>query len=211
MAWHPFRNLGLKFAALALGTALWFTVSGHQVERRIPVPVFYRNVPHGLELTGEQADQVNVHLRGGDTIISSLGQNQIFVVVDLGGGREGVNVISLRLEQVAAPMGLDVLAVDPNSVTVTLEPSDNKRLYLDRVVEFRNVAKGALIEAEPAAVAIVVRGPAASLRSLSPLSVVPFVDVAGRAPGQYNLPVGIDLPGLTVSDVKPATVLVRIR
>jgi len=211
MAWHPFRNLGLKAAALVLGTALWFTVSGHQVERRIPAAVFYRNVPQGLELTGEQADQVSVHLRGGDTIISSLSQNQIFIVVDLGNGREGVNVISLRTEQVAAPMGLAVLQVDPNSVTVTLEPSDNKRSYNDRVIEFRNVARNLQVTAEPATVAVAVRGAAASLRSLSPLSVVPYVDVNGRAPGQYNLPVRIDLPGLTVSEIKPATVTVRIR
>ena len=211
MAWHPFRNLGLKAAALALGTALWFTVSGHQVERRFPVPVFYRNVPQGLELTGEQADQVNVHVRGGDTIIAGLGQNQIFIIVDLGNGREGVNVISLRTEQVAAPMGLSVLQVDPNSVTVTLEPSDNKRTYIDRVVEFRNGAKSEQVNADPSTVAITVRGPAASLRALSPLSVVPYVDLAGRAPGQYNLPVRIDLPGLTISEIKPATVSVRVR
>ena len=211
MAWHPFRNLGLKAAALALGTALWFTVSGNQVERRIPAAVFYRNVPQGLELTGEQADQVSVHLRGGDTIISSLSQNQVFIVVDLGNGREGVNVISLRTEQVAAPMGLSVLQVDPNSVTVTLEPSDNKRTYNDRVIEFRNAARSVEVTAEPATVAIAVRGPAAALRSLSPLSVVPYVDINGRPPGQYNLPVRIDLPGLTVSEIKPATVTVRIR
>ena len=35
MAWHPFRNLGLKTAALALGTLLWFAVSGEEVERLV--------------------------------------------------------------------------------------------------------------------------------------------------------------------------------
>ena len=35
MAWHPFRNLGLKIAALVLGTLLWLTVSGHEIERRV--------------------------------------------------------------------------------------------------------------------------------------------------------------------------------
>ena len=52
MAWHPFRNLGLKFAALGLGTLLWFTISGQQVERTVSrVPVVYRNVPGGLQIT----------------------------------------------------------------------------------------------------------------------------------------------------------------
>ena len=35
MAWHPFRNFGLKVAALGLGTLLFFTVSGPRVERTI--------------------------------------------------------------------------------------------------------------------------------------------------------------------------------
>ena len=49
MAWHPFRNLGLKVVALLLGTLLWFTVSGQQVERTVTgVPkgsVFWVSTP----------------------------------------------------------------------------------------------------------------------------------------------------------------------
>ena len=36
MAWHPFRNAGLKVVALAMGALLWFTVSGQQAERPVP-------------------------------------------------------------------------------------------------------------------------------------------------------------------------------
>ena len=55
MAWHPFRNFGLKLVALLLGALLWFTVSGQQAERTVPgVPVVYRNKPAGLEITDLQ-------------------------------------------------------------------------------------------------------------------------------------------------------------
>ena len=32
MAWHPFRNFRLKIVAVALGTLVWFTVSGQQAD-----------------------------------------------------------------------------------------------------------------------------------------------------------------------------------
>ncbi len=52
MAWHPFRNVGLKVVALAMGALLWFTVSGQQAERPVPdVPVVFVNKPDGFELS----------------------------------------------------------------------------------------------------------------------------------------------------------------
>ena len=46
MAYHPFRNLGLKIMAVLLATALWFTVAGeHDVERMLRVPLEFRNKP----------------------------------------------------------------------------------------------------------------------------------------------------------------------
>lgn len=139
MAWHPFRNFGLKIAALALGTLLWFTVSGHQIERRISVPLSFRNVPAPLEMTGEQTERVSVHVRGDDNIVSALTEGALRVVVDLAGGQSGANIMPLRTDQVAAPAGVEVMQVDPGTVTVTLE----------RAVQI-NVPVRATIEGQPA-------------------------------------------------------------
>ena len=51
MAWHPFRNLGWKFLALLMGTALWFTVSGDlAIERTIDDrPVIMKNTGTGVQ------------------------------------------------------------------------------------------------------------------------------------------------------------------
>lgn len=121
MAWHPFRNIGLKLLALLLGTLLWFAVSGHQIERRISVPVTYRNVPANLELTGDQTDRVIVHVRGDDRVVSELTEGSIRVTVDLAGSRPGGNIITLRTDQVVAPGRVEVLQVEPGTVRVTLE------------------------------------------------------------------------------------------
>jgi YbbR domain-containing protein len=121
MAWHPFRNIGLKIAALCLGTLLWVTVSGHQVERRFSVPLSFRNVPVPLELTGEQVERVSVHVRGDDNIVSTLTEGALRVNVDLATSQAGANIVPLRTDQVVAPPGVEVMQVDPGTVTVSLE------------------------------------------------------------------------------------------
>ena len=136
MAWHPFRNLGLKLTALALGTLLWFTVSGHQIERRVLVPVSYSNVPAEFEMASEQ-DEVSVLVRGADTEVSRLGPGNLRVIVDLGDAHPGTNLLALRPEQVEAQLGIEVLRVEPGTVTVVLERSAHLEVSVEPVLDGR--------------------------------------------------------------------------
>src|SRR5690349_13794036 len=131
MAWSPFRNFGLKVAALALGTLLWFTVTqhpwfivaGHEIERRVPVRLSYKGVPAGLELTGHEFEDVEVHVRGGEEDVNSHTSNRISILIDLGDAHSGTNLVPLRTDEVVVPMGIEVLEVEPGTVTVALEKS----------------------------------------------------------------------------------------
>jgi YbbR domain-containing protein len=134
MAWHPFRNIGLKVMALALGTLLWLTVSGHQIERRVRVPLSYGNVPADLELTSEQ-DDVSVLVRGADTEVSPLGPGDLRVIVDLGGAREGSNLVNLGPDQVEAQLGVEVLRIEPSTVSVMLERSARREVPIEPTLE----------------------------------------------------------------------------
>jgi YbbR domain-containing protein len=135
MAWHPFRNMGLKVGALALGTLLWFVVSGHQVERRLSAPISYSNVLPPLQLTGDQTDSVSVHVRGGDNLVGDLGDGALRVVVDLAGAHPGANIIPLRIDEVNAPFGVEVLQIEPSSVTVNLERAGQMDVLVRPTVE----------------------------------------------------------------------------
>jgi YbbR domain-containing protein len=135
MAWHPFRNIPLKITALVLGTALWFTVSGQRVERRLSVPITYSNVPTPLILTGDQLDNVSVQVRGSDNLVGQLNGGNLRVVVDLGGANPGANIIPLRPDQVEAPLGVEVLQVEPGTVTVDLERAGQMNVIVRPTVE----------------------------------------------------------------------------
>jgi YbbR domain-containing protein len=135
MAWRPLRNLGLKVSALALGTLLWFTVTGRQIETQILVPVSYSNVPDPLGMTGDQADTVSVHVRGDETAISGLREGDLRVVVDLGDAHAGPNVIPLRTDEVVSRAGVEVLQIDPGTVSVTLEKTGQVAVAVRPTIE----------------------------------------------------------------------------
>jgi YbbR domain-containing protein len=156
MAW----NVGLKVVALGLGTLLWFTVSGQQVERTVVgVPVVYRNKPANLEIT-EQTELVDIHVRGLDSELRSVLPRDFEAQVDLAGVNPGNRTYVLRTDQVSGPQGIEVTQVDPGSVSATLELAGSKAVDVLPLVE-GVPAQGYIVSrtvAEPGNV--VVLGPA---------------------------------------------------
>jgi YbbR domain-containing protein len=208
MAWRPFRNVGLKIAALALGSVLWYTVSGHRIERRLPVPVFYSNVPAPLQLTGDQMDTVNVHVRGDANLVMDLTEGRLQVVVDLGTSRPGTNIIPLRVDDVSAPSGVDVVMIDPGTVTVTLEPTGQVDVPVQPAVEGRPAAgyDAGDVRVEPAVVT--VTGPESRLKN--PISVITErVTLDGRT-GTVVQDVNVGVVDAQLRVLRPHTVRVTV-
>lgn len=137
MAWHPFRNLGLKVVATALGTLLWFTIGSDQmVERSVRVPLVFRNVPDALEIAPGAPDSVEVHLRGRASQLTG-DQGDVLMSLDLADAQPGSRLFQLRIDQVTAPFGTEVTQVFPASVMLTLEAT------AERTVPVRATLDGA--------------------------------------------------------------------
>jgi YbbR domain-containing protein len=126
MAWHPFRNVGLKIVATALATLLWLTVgSDPVVERSVRVPLVYRNVPQGLEIATGAPDSVEVNLRGRASEITG-DPGDVSLSIDLQGARTGSRLYHLRTDQVTTPIGMEATQVFPGSVMLTLETTSER-------------------------------------------------------------------------------------
>jgi YbbR domain-containing protein len=210
MAWHPFRNIGLKVAATAVGSLLWFTVTGRQIERRVPVSVSYSNIPAGFEMTGDQLDDATVRVRGGDTAVSALGPGNLHVIVDLIDAHAGVNLIPLRTDQVAAPLDVEVLQLEPSSLTVTLEKAGRQQVEVSPVVEGQPAAGYAIasITVEPRTVSVV--GPVSRLGH-EPSVVTERISIAGRSGTvTENVNVGVSDSQLRLGDTRSVRVTVRL-
>jgi YbbR domain-containing protein len=207
MAWHPFRNLGLKATALALGTLLWLTVAGHQVERRVRVPVSYSNVPASLEMTSEE-DDISVLVRGIDTEVSGFGPGDIRVIVDLSAATVGTNLMALGPELVEAPIGIEVLRVEPGTVTVTLERSARKAVNVDPLVEGRPADGFAVGRISVTPPTVTVTAPESRLTR--PVSVVTDrIRLDGRR-SRFEVQVGVVSVDSQVRLVEPRPVRVSV-
>jgi YbbR domain-containing protein len=135
MAWHPFRNVGLKLAALGLGVVLWITVSGQQVERNVLVQLQFRNIPPSLEIIGDTPRTVDVRVRGAAGLISPLEPYQVVATVDVTGARPGVRVFPLTTERISVPLGVEVKSVDPAAISLTLEKSATAQVQVKPTID----------------------------------------------------------------------------
>jgi len=196
MAWHPFRNAGLKVAALGLGAILWFTVSGEEVERSLQVPLAFRNLSEGMALMDRPA-AVDIRVRGGATEIMGLQSTDIAVIADLVGRESGEVVILLRADQVAAPSGVEVTQITPSSVTVMLEPERTLNVPVDVTTQGQPAAGYAIGGFSVVPPTVEVIGPASRLRT--PVAAVTEPVLVGGATADVVQIVGV---GVTDDDVR---------
>jgi YbbR domain-containing protein len=178
MAWHPFRNPGLKLAALGLATLLWITVSGQQAERSVRVPLEFRKKPVALEITGTPPESVEVWIQGASSQISGLGLGDVVAYLDLTDVQAGAHLLPLRPDQVLAPIGVRVTRVVPPEILVSLEASAAADVPVVPAVDGQPAA-GYVVEkwtVDPQTVTVV--GPESRLKGLHS-AVTERVSIAG--------------------------------
>jgi YbbR domain-containing protein len=138
MAYHPFRNLGLKFLSTLVAILLWLVVAGERVvERVMRAPVEFQNLPAGLELVGNPPDTVEVRLRGSSGALSRMAAGDMAAVLDLATARPGRRLFHISQNQVTVPYGLEIVQVGPSTLTMEFEPSGIRSVKVEPDVDGR--------------------------------------------------------------------------
>ena len=167
MAYHPFRNLGLKFLSLAVAALLWLVVAGERVvERVMRAPVEMQNLPEGLEIVGNPPDTVEVRLRGPSGALSRISAGDMAAVLDLQTVRPGRRLFHLTQSNVSVPYGTEVVQVGPSTLTLEFEMTAVRTVPVEPDVEGRPATgfEVTKITSEPASVE--VAGPATAVKRL---------------------------------------------
>jgi YbbR domain-containing protein len=132
MAYHPFRNLGLKFLSTLVAILLWLVVAGERVvERVMRAPVEFQNLPAGLELVGNPPDTVEVRLRGSSGALSRMAAGDMSAVIDLATARPGRRLFHITQNQVNVPYGIEIVQVGPSTLTMEFEMSAIRRVKVE--------------------------------------------------------------------------------
>jgi hypothetical protein len=165
------ENAWLKLLALLLAVILFALSRQPPTDVRLAgVPLEFRGLKSGLEIGSELEPTVSVRLRGPRDVVRSVTPNQIAVIADLTSKEPGERVVQLRSADVTRPEGVEVLRVDPASVTLQLELTSRKAIEVKP--QFRGeLAQGLelyTVQATPPTVE--VEGPQSAVERLTSIS-----------------------------------------
>jgi YbbR domain-containing protein len=192
MAYPGFRHLGLKFVSIALAALLWLVVSGEQiVERALRIPLEFTNLPPQLEMVGEPPTVVDVRVRGSSGALNRIASGELVAVLDLRSARAGQRLFHLDGEDVRTPFGVDVVQVNPSTVSMMFEPSGSKTVPVVPTVE-GEPADGFVVgtvTAEPSTVEVL--GPVSALSKLTQAITEPVTVTGASAPLTETVNIGV--------------------
>lgn len=209
MAYHPFRNLGLKFLSTLVAIMLWLIVAGERVvERVMRAPVEFQNLPAGLELVGNPPDTVEVRLRGSSGALSRISAGDMSAVLDLSTARPGRRLFHITAGQVTVPYGIEIVQVGPSTLTVEFEMSGIRRVRVEPDVDGRPAPGYEVIEVKSDPDTVEVAGPDTALKRLQSAITEP-VSVADQTRSVREV-VTIGVPDSSLRLRSPQTAVVTV-
>jgi YbbR domain-containing protein len=209
MAYHPFRNLGLKFLSTLVAIMLWLIIAGERVvERVMRAPVEFQNLPAGLEIVGDAPDTIDVRLRGSSGALSRMTAGDMAAVLDLATARPGQRLFHVTAGQVNVPYGVEIVQVGPSTLTMEFEPSGIRQVPVEPNVDGRPAAGYVVtkVTSEPAFVE--VAGPESALKRLQS-AITEAVSIADQARTVREV-VTIGVPNATLRLRTPQTAVVTV-
>lgn len=209
MAYHPFRNLGLKFLSVCVAALLWLVVAGERVvERVMRAPVEMQNLPEGLEIVGNPPDTVEVRLRGPSGALSRMAAGDMAAVIDLQAARPGRRLFHLTQNNVSVPYGTEVVQVGPSTLTLEFETTAARTVPVEPDVEGRPAIGYEVTKVTSDPAMVEVAGPASAVKRLQAAITEP-VSVQDQMRSVREV-VTIGIPDSTLRLKSPQTAVVTV-
>lgn len=211
MAYHPFRNLGLKFLSTCIAAMLWLVVAGERVvERVLRAPVEFQNLPSGLELVGNLPDTVEVRLRGSSGALTRMAAGDLAAVLDLRTARPGRRLFHLTPSQVTVPYGINVVQVGPSTVTMEFETSGVRTVPVEAKIEGQPAAGFEVTKVTSDPQTVEVAGPEGALKRLDAAVTEPVTVTDESRSVREVVTIGVQDASLRLVTPQTAVVTVTI-
>ena len=207
----PFRHIGLKAISVAIAVLLWMVVSGEEpVERALRVPLELQQMPPGLELQSELPALVDVRVRGGSTALSRLAAGDVIAMLDVHTARPGQRLFQLNPDQVRAPFGVQVLQINPSSVSTVFERTATKDVPVVPSVEGTPAPGFAVGKKTSDPQTVEVTGPESAVATATEATTEPVSVAGAREAVTDRVTVGFLDPSLRLTTPRQATVHIEI-
>ena len=204
-------NIALKVVSLALAVMLWFVIAGEKTsEMGLQVAVELQNFPKDLELTGDAVNAVEVRLRASPSIIQSLGPGDVSAHVDLSGVLEGEHIVNLTADSIRIPFGVQVVRINPSTLTLNLERTVQKTVPVRPRVLGRPAPGHEVVEVTSSPAEVRVTGPKSRVQEVEGAFTEPVSVEAADTTVVENVNLGVDDPLLRIQGSPRVRVTARI-
>ena len=117
------HNFWLKVLSLLIATGLWLAISPDQepAEVAIRVPIEFRHVPQGLEISSATIPEAQIRVRGPERLIRDLRSTDLHAELELVDAQAGERTFDLTAQQIRHQRELHVVQVVPGQVHLSFD------------------------------------------------------------------------------------------
>ena len=117
------HNFWLKALSLLIATGLWLVISPDQepAEVAIRVPIEFRHVPQGLEISSATIPEAQIRVRGPERLIRDLRSTDLHAELELADAQAGDRTFDLTAQQISHQRELHVVQVVPGQVHLSFD------------------------------------------------------------------------------------------
>lgn len=203
------RTWGLRLLALGIALGLWFNSSFEDredlSERLVTASVSY-TWPKGY-IVLDQEQEVQVRVRGNSKRVRELEAGQVDVQVELG-RKTGLVAVDLGPGNVLTPDGVEVISVDPGTLTVEVDEEISKRIRVEAELVGEAAAGARVDEPEVFPNQVLVTGPESLVSRTEVLRTRP-VSLDERS-STFEVDVAVVSPDPLLQIMQPSSVSVKV-
>jgi YbbR domain-containing protein len=194
------HNFWLKVLSLLIATGLWLAISPDQepAEVAIRVPIEFRHVPPGLEISSTTIPEALIRVRGPERLVRDLRSTDVHAELELVDAQAGERTFDLTAQQIRHQRELDVVQVVPGQVHLSFDTK------LTRDVEIHPRVTGNFVPGEQIAKVLV---DPERITITGPRHHVEMLDAATTDPIDAS---GTRTTGIFVTNVYVADALVQV-
>ena len=163
------RNPGLKALAFVIAVALWILVSGEEESVRVyNVPLDFTNAGDRM-LAGDTPGTVQVRIRGSESVLRSLAEDDLRIPIDLSSAPAPRRMIQ-RLDPGSVqgvPSGAAVESVSPDHVKLVIERKVSRVINVSARLEGRPAPGYRTTEVDLSPDHVTVEGPEGEVSRIS--------------------------------------------
>jgi YbbR-like protein len=118
-----FENFWWKLASLVMSMAMWVTIINEpELVTSAAVPIFYKNLPRGLEIASDQADKIFLEIRGPSSRLSPGSLADTAVQLDLADvAKPGTRTFTVSRTNINLPAGVAFLRAVPSQLRLAFD------------------------------------------------------------------------------------------